>query len=142
MGENIYGNNGSWFGRAEIGTSVGGFFFRASYYVSDLVVIATDAQTGTYSDLFAASIGVSLDTADIYAKFARREFVPSFFNETSFFDYMKASLFSIGADVRYGNVSFNAELGLGFNEKDGTYMNLPNQDNPQFQLKLGTRFEF
>ena len=55
---------------------------------------------------------------------------------------MKDSLFSVGTEVRYGNVSFNAELGLGFNEKDGTYMNLPNQDSPQFQLKLGTRFEF
>ena len=142
MGENIYGNNGSWFGRAEIGTSVGGFFFRASYYVSDLVAIATDAKAKTYSDLFAASIGVSLDTADIYAKFARRDFVQSFFEKDSFLSYMKDSLFSVGTEVRYGNVSFNAELGLGFNEKDGTYMNLPNQDSPQFQLKLGTRFEF
>ena len=143
--DSVSGENGSWFGRAEIGTSVGGFFFRASYYVSDLVAIATDAQTGTYSDLFAASIGVSLDTADIYAKFARREFVPSFFKETSFFDYMKASLFSIGADVRYGNVSFNVELGMTMDNTTNDYMNIPSpsgNDSPQFQLKLGTRFEF
>ena len=133
-----------WFGRIEIGTRIDWFYLSASYYIDNLVEFGRNPAEGSYSDTFTARIGADLENADIYARFARKGFARSLLMETPFLSYMSSddTLFALGAELRYGNVSFLAELGLSIVEEEGAYMNIPSAAGQHFQLKLGTRFGF
>ena len=133
-----------WFGRIEIATRIDWFYLSASYYIDNLVEFGRNPAEGSYSDTFTARIGADLENADIYARFARKGFARSLLMETPFLSYMSSddTLFALGAELRYGNVSFLAELGLSIVEEEGAYMNIPSAAGQHFQLKLGTRFGF